>query len=81
MRVAKIEEFGKVIIKDVPKPDPGAEEALIRITSSGVCHSDLHLVKGDWIKFFPPGLGHEGIGIVEELGSGAEKYVKKGDRV
>lgn len=81
MRAAKIEEFGKVIIKDVPKPEPGAEEALIRITSAGVCHSDLHLVRGDWIKFFPPGLGHEGIGVVEELGPEAEKYVKKGDRV
>jgi propanol-preferring alcohol dehydrogenase len=75
---------GKLAIKDVPKPSPGYEEALVRITTAGVCHSDLHLVKGDWPGFvrpFPIPMGHEGIGIVEELGPGAEKFIQKGDRV
>src|SRR4030042_1723460 len=75
---------GKLVIKDVPKPSPGHEEALVKITAAGSCHSDLHLVKGDWHGFIPPfpiPMGHEGIGIVEELGPGAEKFIQKGDRV
>ncbi|MFX1325453.1 MAG: zinc-dependent alcohol dehydrogenase [Promethearchaeota archaeon] len=82
MRTAIIEKIGRFTIKDVPKPTPGYEEALIKISTAGVCHSDLHLAKGDWVKTKPPfPLGHEAIGIVEELGPGAEKFVKKGDRV
>jgi propanol-preferring alcohol dehydrogenase len=75
---------GKLVIKDVPKPSPRNEEALIKITAAGICHSDLHLIKNDWPGFLRPGstpFGHEGIGIVEELGPGAEKFVQKGDRV
>lgn len=74
----------KVEIKDVPQPTPGYEQALVKLTVAGVCHSDIHLVKGDWARLssmpeFP--LGHEGIGIVEELGPNAERFVQKGDRV
>ena len=82
MRAAIVEELGVVRIKDVPKPSPGYEEALIKITMAGVCHSDIHLAKGEWIKAeMPFPLGHEAIGIVEDLGPGAEKFIKKGDRV
>jgi alcohol dehydrogenase, propanol-preferring len=81
---AAILENGKVEIKEVPKPSPNYEEALVKMTTAGVCHSDVHLVKGDWPQFvlpFPIPLGHEGIGIVEEIGPGAEKFVNRGDRV
>lgn len=74
----------KLEIKEVPKPTPGYEQALIKITTAGVCHSDVHMVKGDWTKLPPTiqiPIGHEGIGVVEELGPGAEKFVQKGDRV
>jgi len=82
MRAAILEEIGKLTIKDVPKPTPGHEEALVKISTSGVCHSDLHMVKKDWGFTNPPiPMGHEGIGIVEELGPGAEVYIQKGDRV
>lgn len=75
---------GKLVVTDVPKPSPKHEEALIRITSAGVCHSDIHFIKGDWLggKYpMPIPLGHEGIGVIEELGPGAEKFIKVGDRV
>jgi propanol-preferring alcohol dehydrogenase len=73
---------GVVRIADVPAPEPGAEEALIRISSSGVCHSDLHLARGDWAGLpGSGGLGHEAIGVVETLGSGADRFVQEGDRV
>ncbi len=81
MQAARIVD-GQLGILDVPVPDPGPEEALIRIGSSGVCHSDLHLARGDWqgvsgIEV----LGHEAIGVVEALGPGAERYSRVGDRV
>ena len=82
MRAAIVEELGKISIKDVPKPTPGQEEVLVKISTVGVCHSDLHLLKGDWVEVKTPfPLGHEAIGIVEDLGPGAEKFIKKGDRV
>ncbi len=81
---AAILEKGILEIREVPKPSPKNEEALVRMITAGVCHSDLHLVRGDWPRFAVPfaiPLGHEGIGIVEELGPGAEKFIQKGDRV
>jgi len=83
MKAAILAE-GKLSIQDVPKPTPGYEQALVKIVTTGVCHSDVHMVKGDWprLKFpFPIPLGHEGIGVVESLGPGADKFVKQGDRV
>ncbi|MFW9876141.1 MAG: zinc-dependent alcohol dehydrogenase [Candidatus Thorarchaeota archaeon] len=74
--------MGNVSIKNIPKPSPGHEEALVKISTAGVCHSDLHLSNGDWPVAQPPfPLGHEGIGIVEELGPGSDVFVKEGDRV
>jgi len=82
MRAAIVEKIGSISIKDIPKPSPGHEEALVKISTTGVCHSDLHLSNGDWPVVKPPfPLGHEAIGIVEDLGPGAERFVKKGDRV
>ena len=71
---AAILKDGKIEIQDLPTPTPGDEEARIRITAAGVCHSDIHIVRGDWAEFpsrFRSGVfGHEAIGIVEELGPG-----------
>ncbi len=81
MKAARLEN-GTLQIQELPIPEPGVEEALVRISASGVCHSDLHLARGDW--FGVPGsgeIGHEAIGIVEALGPGAERFVSVGDRV
>src|SRR5881398_4147741 len=67
-------------------PDPTIEEptdAIVRITSTAICGSDLHLVDG-FVPFMKPGdiLGHEPMGIVEELGPDVDQSkVKVGDRV
>jgi len=82
--LAAIAFEGKLSVKEVPKPSPKYEEALVKLTTSGVCHSDVHMVKGDWSeaqRTTPIPIGHEGIGVVEELGPEAEKFVQKGDRV
>lgn len=81
MKAARLEN-GVLQIQDLPTPTPGHEEALIRMRSAGVCHSDLHIARGDWagLPSTMP-LGHEGIGVVEALGPGADRYVAVGDRV
>lgn len=81
MKAARLVD-GNLGILDVPVPEPGFEEARIRISSSGVCHSDLHLARGDWVGVSGIELlGHEAIGVVEALGPGAERYSQVGDRV
>jgi propanol-preferring alcohol dehydrogenase len=81
MKVARMED-GELQIRDVPIPEPGEDEALVRISSAGVCHSDLHLARGHWhgVPRSVP-IGHEAIGVVEALGAGAERFVGIGDRV
>jgi alcohol dehydrogenase, propanol-preferring len=86
MRAAILED-GKVEIREIPTPEPRADEALVRLRAAGVCHSDLHLARGDWPGFGRPDgamqLGHEGIGVVEALGPRGERPagVNVGDRV
>lgn len=73
---------GGLQIRESEIPQPGPEEALIRMISCGVCHSDLHLARGDWSFVAGDGpLGHEGIGIVEALGANARSDARVGDRV
>ena len=75
MKAARLED-GTLHIRDIPVPVPGDEEALVRISASGVCHSDLHLARGDWLGVPRSGsIGHEAIGVVEALGPGAERFV------
>src|SRR5262249_27945642 len=69
-------------IPDVPIPDPATDEALVKLSAAGVCHSDLHLARRDWVGIPEIGtIGHEGIGVVEALGPGADRFVAIGDRV
>src|SRR5450759_2098670 len=73
MQAAVVKEFGKdLIIEQVPIPPPGPGQALVKLISSGVCHTDLHAVEGDWpVKPNPPFIpGHEGVGEVVALGEG-----------
>lgn len=72
-------------IEELPRPQPGAGEVLIKVAACGVCHSDLHLAQGDWdllkpITKLPLVLGHEVTGTIEALGEGAEGFAI-GDRV
>src|SRR5256885_1605581 len=80
MQVARVDD-GVLQIRDEPVPEPGEEQALIHISSAGVCHSDLHLARGDWAGVRPPRLGHEAIGVVEALGPGGERFASVGERV
>ncbi len=73
MHAAVVEQFGsKLIIQDLPVPVPGPGQALVKLITSGVCHTDLHAAHGDWpVKPTPPFVpGHEGVGEVIALGEG-----------
>ena len=49
MQAAVVHAFGKdLTIDDVPVPTPGPGQALVKLITSGVCHTDLHAVEGDW---------------------------------
>ena len=83
MRAAVVHQFGRPLtIEEVPVPTPGGGEVLVRIETSGLCHTDIHAAHGDWpvkptLPFIP---GHEGVGIVEAVGAGVSR-VHEGDRV
>ena len=73
MTAAVVHELGAgLTVEDVPVPRPGPGQALVKLISSGVCHTDLHAVQGDWpVKPSPPFIpGHEGVGTVVALGEG-----------
>ncbi|HEX8137065.1 MAG TPA: Zn-dependent alcohol dehydrogenase [Pyrinomonadaceae bacterium] len=59
---------------------PRAGEVLVEVKAAGVCHSDLHPARGDWPARTPLVLGHEGAGIVREVGAGVER-LRPGDHV
>ena len=78
MRAAVVTEFGKDLqIQDLPVPVPGRGEALVKVLTTGVCHTDLHAAEGDWpVKPSPPFIpGHEGVGEVVALGEGVTDLV------
>jgi S-(hydroxymethyl)glutathione dehydrogenase/alcohol dehydrogenase len=66
-------------IEEVVIDPPKAGEVKVRILATGVCHSDYHVMKGEWKFGVPVLLGHEASGIVEEVGSGVTG-IKPGDR-
>ena len=69
-----------VSVEPVEVRDPRPGEVLVRIGAAGVCHSDLHVINGDIPQPIPCVLGHEGAGVVEEVGAGVTR-VAPGDHV
>jgi S-(hydroxymethyl)mycothiol dehydrogenase len=68
-------------VEELTLDPPGAGEVQVRVEACGVCHTDLHVVEtGGWGMRFPILLGHEGAGVVEEVGEGVSS-VAAGDRV
>jgi alcohol dehydrogenase len=67
-------------VEEVPRPRAGAGEAVIRITLTTICGTDIHILRGEYP--VRPGLiiGHEPVGVIEELGEGVTAY-EIGDRV
>ncbi|MDQ6730609.1 MAG: Zn-dependent alcohol dehydrogenase [Actinomycetota bacterium] len=68
---AVLHEFGQpLVVEDLELDPPKGGEVLVRMAASGVCHSDLHVADGIHPTELPVVLGHEGAGVVEEVGPG-----------
>jgi S-(hydroxymethyl)glutathione dehydrogenase/alcohol dehydrogenase len=65
---------------EVTLADPGPDEVRVRIAAAGVCHSDLHVWRGEWPLPMPLVMGHEGSGVVEQVGPGVD-HLSVGDPV
>jgi S-(hydroxymethyl)glutathione dehydrogenase / alcohol dehydrogenase len=85
MKAAVCYEVGKpLVVEDVILDPPKAGEVRVRIGAVAICHSDVHLIRGDWAGWTstPPPVvaGHEAAGVVTEVGAGVTR-VRVGDRV
>ena len=80
MRAAVFESAGTIRLHEVPRPVAGVGEAVVRITLTTICGTDIHILKGEYP--VRPGLvvGHEPVGVIAELGPGVTGY-EIGDRV
>ena len=80
MKAAVFVEPGRIVVQDKPIPEVGPLDALIRITTTTICGTDVHILKGEYP--VNPGLiiGHEPVGIIEKLGSAVSGF-NEGQRV
>jgi alcohol dehydrogenase len=80
MRAAVFGGKGKIGLREVPRPEPGVGEALVRVTLTTICGTDVHILKGEYPVKEGLIVGHEPVGVVEALGPGVTGYAP-GDRV
>ncbi|MEU5264248.1 alcohol dehydrogenase AdhP [Amycolatopsis sp. NPDC021455] len=73
MKAAVVTDFSSPLeLRELPVPEPGPQQILVRLETCGICHTDIHAAHGDWpVKPALPLIpGHEGVGIVERVGAG-----------
>src|SRR5258708_11898714 len=81
IRAAILWEQGQPLLVEAAELSaPGPGEVLVEVKAAGVCHSDLHLARGDWPARTRLVLGHEGAGVVREVGPNVTR-VRAGDHV
>lgn len=80
MKALTFVEPGRIALEDRPIPDVGPTDALMRITTTTVCGTDVHIVKGEYPVESGLIIGHEPVGVIEKLGREVQGY-KEGDRV
>ncbi len=76
MKAAVLNDYGAPLdLEDIKIDPPRAGEVQLRIGATGVCHSDYHVIKGEWKYGLPMILGHEAAGVVEAVGPGVTGVV------
>lgn len=80
MKAAIFVEPGRIVLDEKPIPDVGANDALIRVTTTTICGTDIHILKGEYPVERGLTIGHEPVGVIEKLGSNVEGY-HEGQRV
>src|SRR3954471_23971592 len=81
MKAVVFKEKNRFAVEEVAKPSPGWGQAVIRITATTICGTDVHIVRGEYP--VRPGLilGHEPVGVIDALGAGLESEYAVGQRV
>ena len=72
---------GRLVVEERPKPAPRAGQAVIRITTTTICGTDVHIVNGEYPVRDGLVLGHEPVGVIDQLGDGLEPEYHVGQRV
>ena len=80
MKAAVFVEPGRIELVDKPIPDVGPNDALVRITTTTICGTDVHILKGEYPVAKGLTVGHEPVGVIEKLGSAVLGY-QEGQRV
>jgi alcohol dehydrogenase len=80
MKAAVFVEANRIVLEDRPVPEIGPLDALIRITTTTICGTDIHILKGEYPVDIGRIIGHEPVGIIEKLGSAVIGYTE-GQRV
>lgn len=81
MLAAVLKDFNRLVIEDVPVPEPGMNEVVVRVKACGICATDYKAIKGIRTNVtFPFIPGHEASGLVVAVGQGVS-HVKEGDEV
>jgi threonine dehydrogenase-like Zn-dependent dehydrogenase len=80
MRAAVFVAPGRLELREVPRPTAGPGEAVVRITLTTICGTDVHILKGEYPVRSGLVIGHEPVGVIAELGAGVTGYAV-GDRV
>ena len=80
MKAAVFVEPGRIVVESKPIPSPGPLDALIRITTTTICGTDVHILKGEYPVAKGLTIGHEPVGVIEKLGSAVQGYAE-GQRV
>ena len=80
MKAAVFVEKGRIVLEDKPIPSPGPLDAVIRITTTTICGTDVHILKGEYPVEKGLTIGHEPVGIIEKLGSAVRGF-SEGQRV
>ena len=83
MKAARLHRYGSpLVVEEVPTPEIGDGEVLVKVEGAGFCHSDIHVIDGELpvLPRLPLTLGHENAGVVARVGRGVQT-VKEGDPV
>jgi threonine dehydrogenase-like Zn-dependent dehydrogenase len=80
MKAAVFVEPGRIVLDDKPIPDVGPLDALVRVTTTTICGTDIHILKGEYPVARGLTIGHEPVGVIEKLGSAVKGY-EEGQRV
>ncbi len=80
MRALRIPQPNQTEVIDLPVPEPGSGEVLIRVMASGICGTDVHILRGEYLGGYPVIPGHEFAGVVEAVGAGVTRC-QVGERV